>query len=691
MSAGGTINNTPKTAGAGSRLLRYALQYKRRFTVGLAMLAVAVFAELCGPFIAKTMIDTHILGIEKTWYEITAPTGVGDAGNTIDPDGIVGYRDKQYVRSDKLPKGAEAGREVRVIQTGKHFVFVNEPLRFDGERSLTDGSLVVRKDGNVASYAVQTLSPGELFAFYKPEVRGLIELAGLYLLLLAVASAFHYGQKYFLQTAANRIVQKLRLDLYKQIQRLPINYFDNMPAGKVVSRVTNDTEAVKDLFVSVLTQFFSGAINMIGIYAALFLLSPRLAAICLVIIPLLVAWIWLYRKYAGRYNQIIRARISDLNGIINESIQGMTVIRAFRRQKQTMDEFEALNTEYFVYQNKMQHLNALTSFNLVNVLKNFAFAGVVWYFGGGSFTFGGAITFGVLYAFIDYLGRLFQPLNGMVNQLGMLEQARIAAQRVFELIDEQGTDVAQGQLPRYQGNVRFDNVWFAYKDDYVLRGISFEAKQGQTVALVGHTGSGKSSIMNLLFRFYDPQRGTITIDGQDTSAIPKQPLREHMGIVLQDPYLFTGTVASNVSLNDPAISRAQVEQALNDVGAAQILAGLPKGYDEPVLEKGATLSAGQRQLISFARALAFNPAILILDEATSSIDTETEAVIQNALEVLKKGRTTFIIAHRLSTIRSADLILVLHRGEIVERGTHESLLGLQGRYAQMYRLQQGAS
>jgi ATP-binding cassette, subfamily B, multidrug efflux pump len=273
-----------------------------------------------------------------------------------------------------------------------------------------------------------------------------------------------------------------------------------------------------------------------------------------------------------------------------------------------------------------------------------------------------------------------------------LEQALVAGERVFKLLDEPGENVSSERISRFKGNVKFDNVSFGYKEgENILKNLDFEAGYGETIALVGHTGSGKSSIMNLLFRFYDCQKGKITIDGKDIESIPRQTIRNHMGIVLQDPYLFTGTIASNVSLNDPSISREKVEKALKDVGAEKVFRNLENGFDEPVIEKGSTLSSGQRQLISFARALAFNPAILILDEATSSIDTETEALIQEAMDVLKKGRTTFIIAHRLSTIRNADQILVLDRGRIVERGTHDELMALMGKYYQMYQLQKGST
>lgn len=661
------------------KLFNYALIYKKMFIIALLMLGVAVAAELTGPFLAKTMIDKHILGIEKPWYEVS-----GDSSKAVS------FNNHWYKRSDNLAPGEAKGKEVRILQAGRQFVFVDGAIAADGERKIEGNQLLIKTGTETASYPVELLTTKQLLQFYNPEFQGILVLMGIYLGLIVVACIFEYGRIYYLQTSANRVIQKMRMDVYNQIHRLPINYFDTLPAGKVVSRITNDTEAVKDLFVNVLANFFSGTVYITGIFVALFLLDVRLALVCLIIIPILILWIYVYRKFATQYNREIRSKLSDINGLINESIQGMPIIRAFRRQKDTEQEFEEMNEQHFKFRNKMLNLNSLTSHNLVNVLRSLALAAVIWYFGGASFDASGAISFGVIYAFVDYLGRMFQPIVGMVNQLSQLEQALVSAERVFELMDQPGLDVAEGQLPRYEGNVKFENVSFAYKDDeYVLKNINFEAKQGQTVALVGHTGSGKSSIMNVLFRFYDVQKGAITVDGQNVQDIPKQLLRQHMGIVLQDPFLFTGTIASNVSLNDPAISREVVDKALKDVGGESILANLSKGFDEPVIEKGSTLSAGQRQLISFARALAFNPAVLILDEATANIDTETEAIIQSALDVVKKGRTTFIIAHRLSTIRSADQILVLHRGEIVERGNHEELMRLQGRYFQMYQLQQG--
>jgi ATP-binding cassette subfamily B multidrug efflux pump len=660
------------------RLFDYALLYKKTILIALLMLSIAVAAELMGPLIAKRMIDKHILGIEMSWYK----TAQG-------PDAVE-YKGSWYKRSDRFEAGEAKGPEVRILQAGREFYFLDQPLEVDGKRSVADGIMTVSRGEKSVNYEVERLTVEELMAFYRPEFKPFMQLIGLYFVLLLIAGIFQYGQRFLLQTSSNRVIQKMRMDVFGQIHRLPIQYFDNRPAGKIVSRVTNDTEAIRELYVNVLANFFTGVIYITGIFVAMFFLDAELAALCLVLLPILWVWIVGYRKFASKYNHIVRSRLSDINGMINESIQGMTIIRAFRRQKETNKEFEVLNEEHFTYQNKLLSLNALTSHNLVGILRNLAFVALIWYFGGASIGIGSVVTVGVLYAFVDYLNRLFHPVQGIVNQLANLEQARVASERVFELMDLKGTDVAAGHMARYKGHVIFDHVTFAYKDEeYVLRDISFEAKPGETVALVGHTGSGKSSIMNLLFRFYDVQQGSIYIDGHNIRDLPKQYIRQHMGIVLQDPFLFTGTIASNVSLDDPSITKEQVDQALRDVGAERIFRHLPKGFDEPVIEKGSTLSAGQRQLISFARALAFNPAVLILDEATASIDTETEAVIQDALEVLKRGRTTFIIAHRLSTIKKADQILVLDRGAIVERGSHEALMKNRGRYYQMYQLQQG--
>ncbi|MCR2805254.1 ABC transporter ATP-binding protein [Paenibacillus soyae] len=675
----------------GKRLFGYAMLYKKPIMAALLLLVLAVCAELTGPLIAKRMIDQNILGIEKKWHEVSGEQAFA-----------VPYGDKWYKREDRFEDGpaarAERGATARVLQVGRSYYFLAGDLEWEGgKRTVSGNELTVTEEtdgtaGRSAVYPVTKLTAQELYAFYKPEVPGLLKLAALYFGLLLLVAAFAYGQRLMLQTSANKIVRKMRNDVYAHTQRLPVNYYDNLAAGQVVSRITNDTEAIRELYVGVLANFFTGTIYMAAIFGALFLLDTRLALITLPLVPILIVWIIVYRKFAAKYNRIIRAKLSEINAMINESIQGMTIIQAFRRQKETTKEFAEMNDYYFKYQNKLLSLNSITSHNLVNVVRNVLFLVVVWMFWGGSL--GAVVTVGVLYAYIDYMNRMFAPIVGIVNQLSNLETARVSAERVFKLMDEEGIDVAKGRMERYKGDVSFEGVSFAYKkDEYVLKNITFHARQGETVALVGHTGSGKSSILNLLFRFYDlaDGKGRIVVDGTDVRDMPKQLLRQHMGIVLQDPFLFTGTIASNVSLDDPSISREKIVQALKDVGAYDMFMQLPGGIDAQVIEKGATLSAGQRQLISFARALAFDPAILILDEATASIDTETEAIIQAALDVLKKGRTTFVIAHRLSTIRQADQILVLDRGVIVERGNHDQLMEHRGKYYAMYQLQQGAA
>ncbi|MGY4796156.1 ABC transporter ATP-binding protein [Lysinibacillus fusiformis] len=520
------------------------------------------------------------------------------------------------------------------------------------------------------------------------EIKPITWLLIVYLLLAIATAILRYFMYIYLQIGANRVIQKLRQDVFEHIQTLPIQYFDNLPAGKIVARVTNDTEAVRNLYVQVLSNFVTSFISIFGVYIALFILNWKMAMLALIMIPIVYVWMILYRKIASKYNDVIRTKIADINAMINESIQGMTIIQAFRREQQMTKEFDDMNNEHYAYGRKLLVLDSATSFNLVNTLRLIMFTVFIFYFGTQSFTATEVISAGTLYAFVDYLTKLFNPITNIVNQFSQLERSLVAGKRVFEVLDTDGEPVSEKSIPRYKGNVVFEDVSFAYKDnEYVLKNLSFEAHQGETIALVGHTGSGKSSIMNLLFRFYDPSKGKITIDGIDITSVPRQTMREHMGIVLQDPYLFTGTIASNVGLNNPRISPEKIEASLNAVGGERVLANLPNGYEEPVIEKGSTLSSGQRQLISFARALAFDPAILILDEATSNIDTETEEIIQHAMDVLKKGRTTFIIAHRLSTIKNADRILVLDRGKIVENGTHDELLALGGIYDKMYQMQ----
>jgi ATP-binding cassette, subfamily B, multidrug efflux pump len=663
------------------RLFIYALGSKNAIILGLLCLIIAIGLELTGPFIAKQVIDHHIVGIRTGWAMLSEKND----RETVE------FKEAFYKRTDRIDEDDKVISYATILQSEGNYYFIKDEIPQNGIVTEIDNGImsIASQNGNLLVEGEQ-LSVGELYSFFKPEIHPIMWLLAIYIGLILIGAVFQYMQTYLLQVAANNIIQRMRNDVFTHIQELPMKYFVNRAAGKIVARVTNDTEAIKELYVKVLATFVKGFIYMAGIYIALFLLNAKLALYCLLLIPILIIWMKVYKKLAGKYNQVVRSVNSEINASINESIQGMPIIQAFRRTKETKKEFEQLNDRHFQYQKKLVALSALTSFNLVGVLRGIAFIAFIWYFGGASLTSDGLVTAGVLYAFVDYLTRLFEPLSQIVNQLPQLEQARVAGARVFQLLDESGEKIDEVNIQRIKGEIKFTDVSFAYDNkDYILNSLNFHVQPGETVAFVGHTGSGKSSIMNLLFRFYDPQQGKIEIDGINTMNLTRQEVRKYIGIVLQDPFIFTGTVLSNITMNDPSISREKAIAALKAVGADKFIEKLPKKYDEPVRENGSQFSTGERQLLSFARALAFDPAILILDEATANIDTETESLIQEAMKILSKGRTTLIIAHRLSTIQHANQIFVLERGKIIESGNHEELLQRKGSYYQMYKMQQG--
>ncbi|HUC92111.1 MAG TPA: ABC transporter ATP-binding protein [Paenibacillus sp.] len=646
------------TGSVGRRLFRYMLLFKGRVIAALIVLVLGMAAQLAGPLIAKQIIDVHILAVEKPWYELKPESVPADVRSV--PFGGLAYVRSDWAKPDELPGAAEA----ELTQSGTAFTL----------KSPAVGEVV--------------LGAEDVAAFYRHDVQPVMLLVGLIVLLALAASALNFTQSYMLQSAAQRIVQRIRMDVFRHIHRLPVRFFDNTPVGQVVSRIANDTENIKELYMSFMATFVVSGLNIVGVFGALLFLDWRMALLSLGLLPIYAGIIVLHLKYSRKYVAVIRARLAEMNATLNETIGVMTMIQAFRREQALVGEFEAINEDRYRNQIAQFRIFSFSGRNAVYFCGRIFIAVIIWYFGSESLA--SAISFGVFYAFVDYMGRIFEPIIGIFDQLMNAQRAVVSAERVFALMEEEGMEAEPDSsvARRPEGHVVFDGVTFGYKPgEPVLRSVSFEARRGETVALVGHTGSGKSSIMNLLLGFYEPEAGTIRIDGRDIGGLSKQSLRRHMGIVLQDPFLFTGDIRFNVSLHDTGMTDGQVRRALREVGAADFVDRLPGGLHEPVVERGGTLSAGQRQLISFARALAYDPAVLILDEATSSIDSETESVIRHALDVLRSGRTTFIIAHRLSTIKEADLILVLHKGEIVERGTHDELMARQGRYYRMYQLQ----
>lgn len=529
----------------------------------------------------------------------------------------------------------------------------------------------------------------------------LVLLAAGYLLLQVASAGLNFVQLVMFQNAALKMIQTLRTEVFGKVQRLGLAFFDRTPTGVLVSRITNDTEAIKDFYVTVLSTYVKDAMMLIGIFAAMFFLDLRLALFCMVLAPLIVVTMVLYRKWSSRVFHQARRKLGQLNAQLNESLQGMYLIQAMRQQERLRREFSGVNEEFQAARLRNIQINSLMLRPLIDVLYFAALVVIIYFFGFQSFH--RIIDIGVLYAFVNYLERFFEPVNQMMQQLNVFQQAMVASERVFQLLDQTlyaptqklgspGDDPATAAAAPVitSGKVSFDNVSFSYDGETeVLKNISFTAYKGQTVALVGHTGSGKSSIVNLLMRFYPVVQGQIAIDDIPLDSYSDDELRSKVGLVLQDPFLFVGDIAHNIRLGSHRIGDEEVVNAARFVQADTFIEKLPHGYAEPVRERGSTLSAGQRQLISFARTMAIQPKIFVLDEATASVDTETEEAIQIALEKMRRGRTTIAIAHRLSTIQDADLILVLHHGEIVERGTHQELLAEKGLYHKMYLLQQG--
>ncbi|WP_342505054.1 ABC transporter ATP-binding protein [Sporosarcina sp. FSL K6-2383] len=500
-----------------------------------------------------------------------------------------------------------------------------------------------------------------------------------------------YFQLIRFQDIALKIIQQMRIDVFSKVQGLGMRYFDKTPAGSIVSRVTNDTESIKEMFVSVIVTFLQAIFVLIGVYIALFSLDVKLTFMSLILLPLFLIVIVIYRRYSADFYQDIRERLSQLNAKIAESLSGMGMVQAFRQEERLEIEFDDINEKHFRAGMRNIKFDSVLLGPAIDLLYAVAIVFILGYFGFSSLD--NAIEVGILYVFTTLIGRIFQPVQQVMQRLSIFQQALVSASRVFKLMDDPDMEPEQqdsGNAEIQDGKIEFRDVTFSYDGKMdVLKNISFTANAGETVALVGHTGSGKSSIINLLMRFYEYERGEVYIDGISLKEFPKQELRKKMGLVLQDPFLFYGDIESNIRLHHQEMTSAEVRAAAEFVQANEFIERLPDKYAQKVTERGSTFSSGQRQLVAFARTIATNPKVLVLDEATANIDTETEVAIQASLEKMRKGRTTIAIAHRLSTIQDAELILVLHKGEIVERGTHQELLTQKGLYHKMYLLQNG--
>jgi ATP-binding cassette subfamily B protein len=516
----------------------------------------------------------------------------------------------------------------------------------------------------------------------------IIATAIKYAVVLALSFAFNIAQTWILQKTGQNIILQMRKDLYRHIQSLGSRYFDITPVGKLVTRVTNDVEALNEMYSGILVQLFRNIVKIVGLAGVMLVLDVRLAAISFVLMPLVIGLTVLCQKIARNIYRLYRTRLTDINTFLSEHLSGMKIIQIFGRQERKFEEFHDKNTK--LYKAFYREMLMYAVFRpLIYILSILSLMIVLWF--GSRNVFDEIISVGTLYIFSNYIRSFFDPIQELAEQFSTLQSSIASAEKIFTVMDEDEfiPEVENPKQPdKITGKIEFDHVWFAYDgENYVLKDVSFVINPGEKVAFVGATGAGKSSILNLIGRYYDIQKGHIYIDGIDIRQLSKKQLRSAIGQMQQDVFIFEGDVAYNIRLNDNDITDEQVKEAAEYVNASHFIEKLPQGYHEPVTERGATFSAGERQLLSFARTLAHNPSILVMDEATANIDTETEILIQEALEKLMDGRTTIMVAHRLSTIQHADCIMVMHKGRICERGTHREILEQDGIYRKLYELQ----
>lgn len=518
------------------------------------------------------------------------------------------------------------------------------------------------------------------------QLSGLYGLAALFVGILLVRLVLSFAQVYLLQLSGQKIMQDMRTQIFDHLMRLPIKFFDRNPVGRLVTRATNDVAAINEMYASVLVYLFKDVFLMLGIFIIMLQLNWQLGLLILVLAPLIVYATWEFRKRARDAYREFRRKLAKLNAYMQESLSGMRVIQLFAQERRSHQTFQSINQEE--YEANMRQLMVFAVYQpIIHLMSALAVALIIWQGGWGVIS--GSFTLGSLVAYLSYVEMLFAPMRDLAEKYNILQGAMASAERIFMLLDEQTEDQGQGRaIPQVQGSIEFKDVWFAYQnEDWVLRGVSFKVEPGQRIAIVGPTGSGKTTIISLLTRLYDIQKGQILLDGVDIRELDLKFLRAQMAVVLQDVFLFSGDILGNIRLQSEEIFREHAIEAARFVQASTFIETLPGAYEAEVKERGATLSVGQRQLLAFARAVAFDPKILILDEATANIDSQTESLIQESLEKILRGRTSVTIAHRLSTIRESDKILVLHKGVLAEQGTHEELLARKGLYHALYTLQ----
>ena len=654
------------------RLLSYLKPHKWVMTLATVLVLFIIAVELYRPIIIGNAIDQYINGYYHPYVE--ADVSASDAVNW---NGLVLSRDQAVSKADSA--------SFYQIFLWKDHYYMAENLTRAECTALQNADTSVLK--NYVREGAQKLTSNDLKVLRQNDFKGILKAGILFLLLLFSGFFLNLADTWLLQKMGQQIVYKLREETFTHIHSLSLSFFNTTPVGKLVTRVSNDTEAVNELFSTILVKLFKNVVKIIGYAVVMLSINVKMAGISFLLLPLVAILTFVFRHLSRKAYQITRNKITELNTFLSEHISGMKLIQIFAREKEKYSEFEGKSME--LYRANFREIMTFAIFRpsiyLVSVI-----AMILVIRTGSLSVLNGSLSLGTLFVFITYISSFFEPIQELSEQLGTLQSSIASAEKIFSVLDVKPeivspTDPAPVNI---LGEIEFRHVWFAYEEEnYILKDVSFVIHPGEKAAFVGATGAGKSTILNLIGRYFDIQKGQILIDGIDIHEIDLDVLRSAIGQVQQDVFIFTGDIKSNISLNNEAISPDDVRRAAEIVNADSFIQKLPHGYDEPVTERGSTLSAGQRQLLSFARTLAYDPKILVLDEATANIDTETETLITQALARLMDGRTTIMVAHRLSTIQHADKIIVMHHGEIKESGTHQELLAKDGLYKKLYELQ----
>lgn len=660
-----------------ARLLSYAKPFWKYLLICILLLVIIAGAELLRPYFIKVAIDDYIDVYDRKIYVYE---------DVVD-NYFVNYNNKYY-SLEKFEEKDYTKSQLLRYDSNTYLVdgYINFSEQSNGRslyNTLEDGYIILDDE----SINVNLLTEDEIKQFREDDIDKLIKI-GIYFLGLVIITFFlNYAQVYLLNLTSNKIIYNIRDQLFSHLQNMNLKFFDKNPVGRLVTRVTNDTETLHQLYTDVLVNLFKDVFTLLGIVIIMLLLDWKLALLSFTVIPILLISSYFFRIKIRKAYRLVRVRLARINSFLSENFTGMKTIHTFKREKQQFNKFNIINQELLEANKKEVFIFSIYRPSM-EIIRSLGLAIIIWY--GGGEVIQGSMQFGVLFAFINYIKLFFQPINNITEKYNILQSSMASSERIFKLLDEEST-INNSENPKipesFDGEIEFKNVWFAYNDeDWVLKDISFKISKGDSIAFVGATGAGKSSIINLMSRFYDIQKGEILVDGINIKDIPVEILRKNIGVVLQDVFTFAGDIKTNISLNNdiPIDEIIKISKYVNLHG---FIEKLPKGYDEPVMERGATLSSGQKQLLAFARALASNPKILVLDEATSNIDTETEVYIQDAMKKIVKGKTSIAIAHRLSTIQSCDKIIVLHKGELKEIGDHQSLLNNKGLYYNLYKLQ----